>query len=333
MFKKIFFVGDFCSNTGPSIVNKNIKTKLGNELYYYSISSNKIIRIFELLIKILFSKNVCFSGFSNINYYGIKICKFLNKRCFYLMHGYLKKEYEINKVNNDKKIKLERYILNNVNKVICVSEPFMDYLKNEGYKSSFAYIYCNIPDVVLENKNNIKDKNLIMSTGGLTSIKNNLIVCKAIELINKNRNSNNKLKYIIVGNSNNELDKIKDYDFLTFYETIPHEDCLELMKKAYLYIQNSYFESFNLSVLESLMNGCNVLFSTNLGIKGIFKNIDNNNIIENVNDMNEIAIKINKILNEPNYDEMINSIDFEIYNEKNQFERLIKIICDDDVEG
>lgn len=330
--KKIFFVGDFYSNTGPSIVNKNIKKNFGNKSFCYSLATNKFFRIIELIIKIFISKNICFSGFSNINYLGIRMCKFLNKKCFYIMHGYLKKEYEINNTFDDKKLKLEDYILNNVDKTICVSEPFMNYMKNEGYKTSFTYFYSNVPDSIDNSKRIIKDKNLIMSTGGLLSIKNNLIICEAIEELNKKRKINDKIKYVIVGNSNGEYDKIKKYDFVKFYETVPHKKCLELMENAYLYIQNSLFETFNLSIMESLTKGCSVLLSKNLGITGIFKNIDSNSLIENVNDKKEIVLKIDRILNEPNNKIMIDNIDFEKCGEKYQFKRLLSIICKKEVK-
>ena len=329
--KKIFFVGDFYSNTGPSIVNKKLKNNLGNKFFCYSLVTNKFIRIIELIIKILISKNICFSGFSNINYLGIRLCKLFNKRCFYIMHGYLKKEYEINNTSDDKKLKLENYILNNVNKVICVSESFMNYMKNEGYRTSFAYFYSNVPNSI-NNKKTIKDKNMIMSTGGLLPIKNNLIICEAIEELNKKRNNDNKIKYVIVGNSNGQYDRIKNYDFVKFYETVPHKKCMELMGNAYLYIQNSIFETFNLSIMESLEKGCNVLMSKNLGITGIFKNIDIDNLIENVNDKKEIEIKIDKILNHPNNESMISNIDFEKCCEKYQIKKLLNIICGKDTE-
>ena len=171
-----------------------------------------------------------------------------------------------------------------------------------------------------------------MSTGGLLSIKNNLIICEAIEDLNMKRQFNDKIKYIIVGNSNGEYDKIKKYDFVKFYETVPHKKCLELMENAYLYIQNSFFETFNLSIMESLTKGCNGLLSKNLGITGIFKSIDSNSLIENVNDKKEIALKIDRILKEPNNKTMIDNIDFEKCSEKYQLERLLSIICKNEVK-
>ena len=325
--KKIFFVGDFFSNTGPAIVNKEIKLTLGEEDFYYSKNKGKISRILELTFKIIFSNNVCFCSFSKLNKLGIKISKIFHKKTCYIMHGFLKREYEINSIDNSVKLALEDYILNNVDMVICVSKSSMNFVKKYGYKTKFSYFYNNInkPEKINSHVNN----NVVMSTGGLIPLKNNLEICKAIKIINDSDNDV-KLKYIILGNSFNLKKELEKYDFVEFYETIPHDKCISLMKSCNLYIQNSEFETFGLSVIEALLSGCSILISKNVGAKDILKNINDDSIIFDTRDTKEIANKILKIINKPNNAYLLKTIEFEKYTKNIQLKRLVNLILNGD---
>lgn len=320
--KDIFFVGDFKNNNGPANVNKEIKKTLGTEKYCYSNSSGKLTRIVELVFKTISSRNICFCSFSKIDIIGIKICKILKKKTSYIMHGYIKKEQEING-ERTKAIDDEKFILNNVNKIICVSELCSEYIKQEGYPASIYYIYNNIPSVIPQHKN-IKQENLIMSTGGLIPLKNNLKICEAIKKINSS--SKEQLIYVILGDSYNNKEQLKKYKFVRFYKCLPHDKCINLMQKTNLYIQNSKFETFGLSVIEALFEGCNILISKNVGAIGIFDNISSKSIIMDVDDINEIASKIQYILKHPNKN-LIKKIDLKKMNQHEQLRQLVKIIC------
>lgn len=323
--KKIFFVGDFFSNTGPAIANKEIKSTLGENEYFFSTKIGKVSRIVELLFKIIFSKRICFCSFTQIDKIGIKICQLFHKKSYYIMHGFLKKEYEINLIDNPKKLLLEEFILNNVNMVICVSKSSMEYVKKIGYDTQFSYYFNNInrPKTISKHVSN----NIVMSTGGLVPLKNNLEICKAIEKINTENNI--KLKYIILGSSCNRRNELEKFDFVEFHETIPHEKCISLMKSCNLYIQNSEFETFGLSVVEALVSGCSILISKNVGAKDIFSDITNDSIIFNTHDISEIATKILQILDNPNND-LVKKIQFEKYSKDKQIAKLVNLIMNGD---
>ena len=327
--KKIFFVGDFISNTGPAIVNKEIKKQLGNKEFVYSEACGKISRIFELFFKIIICKKVCFCSFSQINKLGIILCKIFRKDSFYIMHGYLKREYEINSIDNISKLNLEDYILNNVKMTICVSKSAMNYvIKTSDYKCKFSYFYNNInkPFKVRSHINN----NVVMSTGGLVPLKNNIVVCEAIDFINKNYDLN--LKYIILGNSFNSLNLLDKYDFVEFHNTLPHDECLKLMHNCNLYIQNSEFETFGLSVVEALSCGCSILISKNVGSIDILNNINDDSIINDTHNIYEISNKIVKLLSNPNND-LLNRINFDKYTADEQASRLVKLIMNEVCEN
>ena len=80
---KVFFVGDFKSDSGPAISNRMIKRGLkDNRNIKRSNANNKIGRIIELLLKIFLADCVCFCNLSRINIVGIKISKIFRKKCF-----------------------------------------------------------------------------------------------------------------------------------------------------------------------------------------------------------------------------------------------------------
>lgn len=290
---KIFFLGDFKSNTGPANVNKNIK-KILKEKAIYSTKEGKISRVFEMIYKIIISNYIVFCSFSKLDIYGIKLAKLLNKKTIYLMHGYVNYEQAINKSYNTKKIKQEEYIINNVDKVICVSKLLINKV-NKDYPLKLDYIYNGINfDEIIKYKTNKKEFQII-STGGGMPQKNNLIICQAIKMLNDEFNF--KLKYIVMGKTYGYKERFLKYDFVEFYETLPYEECLKKIAESALYIQNSSFETFGLSIAEAICLDCKILISNNVGIIDLLQNISENEIIYNINNIDEIMKKILILIN------------------------------------
>ena len=72
------------------------------------------------------------------------------------------------------------------------------------------------------------------------------------------------------------------------------------MSESNLYIQNSYFETFCLACVEAIQCGCNLLISRNIGALSVLKNVDDDHIIFNSNDIEEIKNKIEKCIKDKN---------------------------------
>ena len=98
-----------------------------------SNQGNIISRLLELPFKIKRSNYVVINSFSKINYIILIICKIFKKKSLYILHGYVEYEEKMNKMvdNSDlKKIhKLENYIFENVDKIVCVSKKCMVEMK------------------------------------------------------------------------------------------------------------------------------------------------------------------------------------------------------------
>ena len=311
--KKIFFAGDFIGETGPGVANRILRSGFkGRNDIWYSDSQGKILRVLEMITKIAFSENICFCSFSKINEIGIKIAKLLKKKTFYIMHGYVKYENRINCIENNNYV-LEEYILRNINKVFCVSQKFMDFMKEAEpeYKEKFDFNYNAIDHSIISEivhmNQAVKSKNRIVSVGGGMRRKNNLSICRAIDILNREKALN--LEYIVIGQPHNDKEEICRYSFVTYYDLLPRHKVLEIFASSYLYIQNSSFETFGLAVIEAFAAGCNLLVSDNVGALSLFNTRNDNDVIFDTNDIDEIATKLYNILLNSNAERLRSGFD------------------------
>src|SRR5699024_10699021 len=146
---KLFLLGEFNSETGTSLANNQIKlgflqSEYGDKVYY-SKANNLFSRILEVIYKTYLSDNVCICSMSLINYFAIFISKILNKKVYYLMHGYKTFEMTFQRDLNHRIVQrytnLERFIFDNSEKIICVSKRFMEFMKYNDPKHREKFIF------------------------------------------------------------------------------------------------------------------------------------------------------------------------------------------------
>lgn len=307
---KLFLAGDFNTDTGPGISNKMLKAGLkNNNNVRFSRRQSKAFRVLEMIMETAKSDCVCFCSPSKGNIIGIKVAKLLGKPSFYVMHGYLTYEKQKNdpNISEAKLCKIqgfEKYIFDNVNKVFCVSETFMEYMKEAEpeYAQKFDYNYngLDLPrlESVVLNKHINRTQNQIVSIGGGMRQKNILTICRAIRKLNKEKNMG--LKLTVIGPPHSDKAEICSYDFVSYYEKLPREEVLEILSSSYLYIQNSSFETFGLSVIESLVLGCNLLISNKVGAVRLLETVEESDLIYDVQSVEQVACKIEGILSNGN---------------------------------
>lgn len=327
MSKRIFLVGDFESNTGPAIANKALKKALGKRANY-SQARNKVGRMFELVQAIMRSQVICFCGFSELNVYGIKLAKLFGKKTAYLMHGYIELEAKINHANTSpKRLEAERYVLEHVDKIICVSNLLAEKVraKYPKRKGSIYVVYDIVEPIKLGKKNIKRNKYQIMSTGGGMPRKNNLVVCEAIEKVNAGRPKNKQLSYIVTGKSYGMRNEFKKFEFVQFLGEVSHEKCLRLMQESALYIQNSYFETFGMALIEALELGCDLLLASNIGANEIIRNLSTKSIINDTSSVDEIAKKISLLIDEKSFTNRL-SVRSELINSESVAKKLLAVL-------
>lgn len=303
----IFLLGDFESDNGPGMANKEIRKSI-ETFYNTSVSTchNKITRIIEVLKKTLWSDSVVICSASKLNYFAVKIAKKFRKRVIYVIHGYssYEKKVEAPDINEEilnEVIKYEEFMFSSCDCLICVSQKFMELMKKKykEHENKFDYIY-NVVDAnsIKENSNKytevVRDNSNvdILSVGGGMKQKNIVAICDAIQNID--------VTVAVVGKSLSDGEKIRQYKNIKWYEHLQHSELLQLMRNSKLYVQNSIFETFGIAVIEALFSGCSLLLSKEIGCIDLFSTIESVDIIFDVNDRIEIRDKIIYLLHNPN---------------------------------
>lgn len=326
IIKRIYYMGDFCSDNGPAIVNKSYYPYFKEQCYICK-TNNKLIRLLHFTFFMKKCNILLVSGMSKFHVKSAEIAKMHNKEVLYLMHGYDKLEYEINEIPQEKRILLnyEEKMLQLADKIICVSQKFCEDMKRDrlDLEGKIDFVNNGVEKFEkIERKDKNSDAYTIISVGGGVKLKNNLTVCKAIKEI-----KDIKIKFIVIGKLGNDGEKIKKYDFVDYYEYLPHKEVLKKMEESDLYVQNSYFETFGLSIFESIACGCKILISKNVGALSIIENIDDDMIINNSNDIEEIESKIQKIYKQK--DKNVTYIeDWDKHSWKNEAEKLLNLCGD-----
>jgi len=331
--RKVLFIGDCLSDTGPAIVNKNLKIYLSDRIKFV-YSKNKIVRTIQILTRLTQSKAVILSGISRANIIVFKLKKITGTKIVYLMHGSVTKENEINKTSNSYAESLERYHLTNSDQIVCVSKRFMEWMHEQYPEFSHKFNYVtNGVDWSLLSKRNIeklkdrqlqRENNYIMSIGGGMPRKNILRICEAINQINKEESLN--LKLIVLGGQGKDIEKIIKYPFVEFYGVVPYDKVFEYYHKSNVYIQNSSFETFGLAPIEALLSGCNLLVSKEVGALDLIGGISELDIIYDTNNVNEIREKILNVLSNTNNERLLSGININNTSVEHQAKSLLKLI-------
>lgn len=293
---KLFLVGDFQSDNGPGMANKQIFKSLSKgHVVRYSKEGSKAGRIFEALGKIAVSDAVVICSKSQINYLVIKAARRLNKHVFYVMHGCSSFEARLNDPNvSDQVVRslsdYDNYIVENSDKVICVSELFMHFMMDRmpDYQNKFDYIYncIDIKKILSQVVPSAERKSQIISIGGGMKHKNILTVARAAQQLQP------AISVAVVGAEGADSMDIKRQGNVKWIGLTPHKEVLKLLSESKYYIQNSTFETFGLAAVEALYCGCDLLISDHMGCKDLFENATDKDIIHNVNDPIEIKEKL-----------------------------------------
>lgn len=200
-------------------------------------------------------------------------------------------------------------IIKNADKVIFASETYRqmvldNYIPDEG-KTDFinkaVVVPYGIDDFYYSNMhknddNNSKKNNeeIVLTVGTVCRNKNQLLLAKAINLLN---NEGHNIRLIAIGDvgERNILEKLLCYSFVEYIDFIPKENLIEYYNKADVFALPSIYETFGLVYAEALSQGCPVLYSKGQGFDKQFVNGDvGYSVISN--DFHDIAQKLELIL-------------------------------------
>lgn len=324
---KRVFVGDCDYNTGPSNVNKTFKKYLSQDMYFL-MRKHKFLRMIETIIVVIKSEVVVISGLSIINNIALSVANIMKKPVIYLMHGCYVYEAQANQYQLSKAaVKNEKKMLSSAKKIVAVSELYMKWAMDyfPEYKDKFTYLNNGIEwSDYLELRDGERNPYLILSMGGGRPQKNNIVICKAIQLLNEKYKM--PFEFVVLGRDYADTDAIKASPYTRYIGQIPKDEVNEWLSKVSIYIQNSEFESFGLAPIEALCSGCNLLVSKNVGAISIISSIQEEDIISDCRNVEEIAQKIIKVFEVGNHDRLLSGIDKDTTSCEYAGKKLLEII-------
>jgi len=117
------------------------------------------------------------------------------------------------------------------------------------------------------------------------------------------------------------------YTQTAFLGIVPHDQYMQKMAEAELYVLNSVFESFSISTIEALLCGCSVLVSEAAGVTDLLE-LEESDIIHNPMDADEIEKKIEYLLKNPNNERLVSKLDLKAYSYEKTVERLTELCAE-----
>ena len=310
---RLFIIGDQFSGTGPAIATEKLISSLPKGTLYLK-SHSKALRAAEIALKLCFADAAIFSGHSRQNILGMKLAAALKKPSIYIMHGAVAYENKINRVPNKAMAADEIQMMRLADRILAVSPYFCDWLKvhYSRFASKTSYLMNGI-DWDLSNVTAApapvsERPNVIVSIGGGMPRKNIVKLCEAIEKL-RQEDDTKDLKLVVAGAQGADSRRIHSYSFVEDRGILSHEDTLALLRQGRIFVQNSVFETFGLAPAEALLSGADLLLSSHCGISAVIKGLEPNDLINDPNDSDEIALKLRLLLKSGNNSRLLKSID------------------------
>lgn len=310
---KILLLGGIYRNTGPANVNRNLVS--ADDSIWYQKSRNRILRILETAIKFALADTIVFSAYVRMPM--VRLAKRLKKKTVYIMHGYIKYENMVNGLNlPDSDLIEEDQVIRGVDLILCVSETHKKWFQQQCPDIKNVHFLHNGIDFLPSTSETTADRlpNSIAVAGGDRKIKNNDVVCAAVEKLAQEGMVEPKL-YVYGKMQEDEKNPFRDFSHTVSKGLLPNACFVEELKKIQLFVINSTVESFALVAGEALAAGCSLLLSDTVGFTDLL-DLTEADIIYDTQNVCEIAEKIAYLLEHPNNRRLVASLDSKHYSKE-----------------
>lgn len=313
---RYLFIGGKEGNTGPDNVNKRIVSNLPSNFFVIN-NGNKIKKYVNTFLYVVRCKIVIISGISKMGMYAMKLAKIFGKKTIYIMHGCNEIEFKINQMPPDQKaLKYEKYFLYNADLILAVSERYSRFIQ-EKYPvcvDRMNYLFNGVDKMNFNFDAVQREKGRIIAVGGDRKLKNNVVIANAMAKLDDSK------KLMVYGYLYHPYNLPKGSN-IEFKGLVSQEQLYIEMSKSELFVLNSTLESFGLTVFDALQCGCSVLVSNAAGALDILNTTEHDVIFDPMNE-NEIAEKIDYLLQHPNNERLIKNLNFDKISYKAEVERL-----------
>lgn len=313
--------GDHELNAGPSNVHRSLITHSQGELRYVR-NHHKLARYIELIWKCIMADVVILPSFSTTR--DVKLIRALCRKVVCISHGCLKIETVINSRADTKERveKDERTAFAAARVIVCVSEKHMLILSEQYPEFAKKMTFVNNGVDISPRRYVEKNMRTIAVSGGNRNIKNNVYVCKAVQLLN---DAGYHCKVKIFGRNYPECEDLSKYPCAEYMGQLNKEEYYERLDEIALFVVASELESFGLVVADALNCHCSILMSHNIGAASIMQTREED-FVNNPRNINELADRIQHLLEYPNAERLLNSVNVQECSEEESWKKM-KAIC------
>ena len=307
---RILFWGDTDGNNGPFNINKGIVSNLTEA--FLTVKRRGKYRDFIAACWNLLRADVLVV--SNVSRKGSVLgtaAKFLGKPLVFIMHGCNRYEAELNQaIYPDNRLAWEASLLKNADLLLPVSKKFMHWV--HGYYPQYVgkteYLFNGIDPQIFKHSPALeKNVGSILAVGGRRKEKNNMPLAEAVERLN------GKAILTIYGSKKASAYERKN---VIHKGQVPNEAFIQALSEASLFVLNSIFEPFSISVVEALACGCSILVSEVAGVTDLLA-LEETDIIHDPMDVEEIRRKMEYLLEHPNNERLRSSFDIREWSFEN----------------
>ncbi|AKB24196.1 Glycosyltransferase [Methanosarcina sp. MTP4] len=215
------------------------------------------IKLVTSIVREILWADVAFAWFANNHAYAmVKLAKLLGKKSIVVIGGFevaCEPEIRYGALLEPVLAKRVKYILNNADKIISVSK----FSENDILKTSKPKKLKVIHNSIDTNKfrSDQKKEDIVITIGNSTNARCKL---KGIDTFVKASAKFPSTKFVVIGDYDIPiLKKLKEIQpNVHFTGLIPHEEVALWLKKAKVYCQLSYYESFGVALIEAMSCEC-----------------------------------------------------------------------------
>lgn len=314
--KKYVFIGSTDGNTGPENVNKGIVANLPQS-FWIANSVNKFNKYVGAMLGTIWCSVVVISGMSKVGVYAMKLAKLLKKKTIYIMHGCYEIESALNEANvNQNSLRIEQYILHHADLILPVSKCYASMIQ-EKYpfcKGKTACLHNGVDKVSSDSENVRREKGRVIAVGGDRKLKNNITVAEAMDKLDDS-------KILTVYGYLYHPENLPKRANIEFKGLVPQKQLYREMMRSELYVLNSIYEPFALSVFDALLCGCSILVTNVAGALELL-DVTEHDVINDPMNENEIADKMAYLLQNPNNERLMKKLNFDRISYKAEVEKL-----------
>ena len=316
----LLFWGEHELNAGPSNVHRSLITHSQGELHYVK-SRHKLSRYIELIWKCIKADVVVTPSFSSSR--DIKLIRALCRKIVCISHGCLKLESVINNKEHMKEQieRGERFAFASAKSIVCVSEKHMQVLGAQYPEFADKMTFINNGVEISPRERLKKNPYTIAVSGGNRTIKNNVRVCQAVQQLN---NAGLHCAVYIFGRNYPECEDLSKYTCAKYMGQLDKVEYYKSLDEIALFVIASEMESFGLVVADALNCHCSILMSQNVGAAGIMQ-MREEDFVNDPHDVDELANCIHHLLEHPNAERLLNSVDVQECSESETWKKLRKL--------